>query len=32
MKNGQTGFDEWFELVGLSEYKQTEKRFQSKNV
>jgi 2,3-dimethylmalate lyase len=26
-KNGQMDFDEWFELVGLSEYKNTEKRF-----
>jgi 2,3-dimethylmalate lyase len=27
-KTGQMDFDEWFELVGLSEYKKTEKRFQ----
>ncbi len=26
-KNGQMHFDEWFELVDLSEYKKTEKRF-----
>jgi 2,3-dimethylmalate lyase len=26
-KTGQMDFDEWFELVGLSEYKKTEKRF-----
>jgi 2,3-dimethylmalate lyase len=26
-KNGQMDFDEWFELVGLSEYKETERSF-----
>jgi 2,3-dimethylmalate lyase len=26
-KNGQMDFDEWFELVGLSEYQATEKKF-----
>ncbi len=26
-KNGQMDFDEWFELVGLSEFKETEKRY-----
>jgi 2,3-dimethylmalate lyase len=26
-KNGQMDFDEWFELVGLSEYKETERRY-----
>ncbi len=28
-KNGQMDFDEWFELVGLSEFKDTERRYSS---